>query len=411
MKKICILFYAFLMSVMVTKVSAATYDIAVENADGVTIYYNYINSGTEVEVSQVPNNGVYTGKVVIPETVTYEGKTLNVTGIGIQAFYKCYDLSSITIPNSVTTIGENAFNDCRSLTTVTIPRSVTTIGKNAFNACTGLTSVTIDDAATNIGNQAFSACTELISVELGNNVTSIEARAFYNCSKLPSITIPNSVKSIGDWAFYSCPKLMEVISLIKEPFATEDAFSSDNYNKATLYVPVGTSNQYKALNCWKKFKFIVEMTSDDIYLTLKDASAGCMKLQVKKGETYTVLIEPEEGWKLNSVTYNDENVTNSLDEQNRFTTPAITADAVLRVVFEQLSTRIAKLANDNLKIIPVSGGVWVEGAEENSTCYVFTSDGKMEKSAGVSKDRTFIGLPEGQVYIVNVGGKTLKVAL
>ena len=30
---------------------ASAYDIAVENSDGVTIYYNYYNNGTELEVT------------------------------------------------------------------------------------------------------------------------------------------------------------------------------------------------------------------------------------------------------------------------------------------------------------------------------------------------------------------------
>ena len=39
-------------------------DIAVENADGVTIYYNYINDGTELEVTYY-NHGYYQDVVVL----------------------------------------------------------------------------------------------------------------------------------------------------------------------------------------------------------------------------------------------------------------------------------------------------------------------------------------------------------
>ena len=133
MKKISILFFAFLMSMMSTKVLA--YDIEVANTDGVTIYYNYINDKTELEVTKGSGNASYSGIVTIPENVTYEGKTLKVTGIGVEAFYKCYNLSAVTISNGVTYIGENAFNDCRSLTTITIPKNVKSIGKNAFYNC------------------------------------------------------------------------------------------------------------------------------------------------------------------------------------------------------------------------------------------------------------------------------------
>ena len=45
-------FITILLSVLMSMVgaNALAYDIAVENADGVTIYYNYINDGKELEV-------------------------------------------------------------------------------------------------------------------------------------------------------------------------------------------------------------------------------------------------------------------------------------------------------------------------------------------------------------------------
>ena len=46
-------FITILFSVIMSMVGAKAlaYDIAVENADGVTIYYNFINNETEFEVT------------------------------------------------------------------------------------------------------------------------------------------------------------------------------------------------------------------------------------------------------------------------------------------------------------------------------------------------------------------------
>jgi hypothetical protein len=84
-------------------------DIAVENADGVTIYYNYINDGTELEVTYYnhgyyPNPERYKGNVVIPEEVVFMNRTRKVTRIGEGAFSSCDELTSVTMPQSITTL-------------------------------------------------------------------------------------------------------------------------------------------------------------------------------------------------------------------------------------------------------------------------------------------------------------------
>ena len=106
----------------------------------------------------------YSGFVVIPATVTYNGTTYPVTSIGDKAFYECTGLTGIDIPNSVTAIGDGAFLDCTGLTSIDIPNSVTTIGLNAFWGCTGLTSIVIPNSVTKISDYAFFNCPEFFSI-------------------------------------------------------------------------------------------------------------------------------------------------------------------------------------------------------------------------------------------------------
>ena len=130
--------FAFIASM--TSNQAFAYDIAVENDDGVEVYYKFINNETELEVTCFGQTFLshperYSGDIVIPASVSYNGQTYSVTSIGDDAFHGCTGLTSVTIPSSVTSIGESAFRDCSGLTSVTIPSSVTSIGSYAFNGC------------------------------------------------------------------------------------------------------------------------------------------------------------------------------------------------------------------------------------------------------------------------------------
>ena len=107
------------------------------------IWYNLIPKGKVAEVQYnhqyLGNDGTtiipYSGDVVIPPSVTYNGEPYSVTSIGESAFSGCYNLTSVTIPNSVTSIGIYAFSWCTGLTSVTIPNSVTSLGTGTFKDC------------------------------------------------------------------------------------------------------------------------------------------------------------------------------------------------------------------------------------------------------------------------------------
>ena len=112
---------------------------------------------------------------------------------------------------------------------------------------------------------------------IGNSVTSIGELAFGECRSLTTLTIPNSVTSIGASAFSgdekSAPNIQTVISLITTPFEIlgkssyskneyTGVFTQNTFNKATLYIPKGTIDKYKATDGWKDFAHIEENNDD-----------------------------------------------------------------------------------------------------------------------------------------------------
>ena len=96
--------------------------------------FSIIKSNTEVSIIRCI--GLFDeSRIVIPSSVSYNGKSYSVTQIGNNVFYEFTNLTSVTIPNTVTYIGNNVFGGCTALTSIVIPNSVTTFGNGVVKNC------------------------------------------------------------------------------------------------------------------------------------------------------------------------------------------------------------------------------------------------------------------------------------
>ncbi len=154
----------------------------------------------------------------------------SITEIKANTFYGFDNLTKVTIPSGVTSIGENAFNDCTSLIIVQIPKSVTSIGNGAFYRCNNLSDAYYEGTIEDWCNFAFdyhhsnpmhyaqrfymlngnNEWYEVTEITIPEGVTEIKAYAFSGFKNLTRVTIPNSVTSIGSNAFYNCSSLTGV---------------------------------------------------------------------------------------------------------------------------------------------------------------------------------------------------------
>ena len=223
-------YVTFLLTVIMSMVGAkaSAYDVEATNADGVTIYYKWVDSNNKTELAVTYHGKTYyenqedfyKGVINIPESVSYEGNTYPVTRIGQTAFYMCRFLTSVTIPSSVNRIGNSAFLGCSELTSIIIPQSVTKIGTQPFVNCTSVTSIQVEE-----GNPAYDSrnnCNAIIETAtntlisgcmntvIPDDVEAITDNAFINIDNLTSVTIPNTVKSIGKMAFLGCTGLTSI---------------------------------------------------------------------------------------------------------------------------------------------------------------------------------------------------------
>ena len=211
------------------------------------------------------------GTLVLPTSVTFEGKTYlverigryafagrgeikhlvigeGVTDIEPYAFYRCSGLESIHFPSTFEGAScydsDGIFLGCSNLCRITvderneefdsrdgcnglivtesntlmlgcrgteIPSSVTTIGPRAFEGCQDLESIALPEGVRKIEYCAFRNCTNLKEIVLPSTLDSIGGSLFEGCASLESIRIPRNVTKVSSRVFQGCYSLKEVV--------------------------------------------------------------------------------------------------------------------------------------------------------------------------------------------------------
>ena len=201
-------------------------------------------------------------------------------------------------------IGIYAFSYCSRLTSLTLPAGITEIDSSAFYGCSRLTSLTLPAGITKIGSWAFCNCSGLTSLTLPAGITSIGYSAFQGCSGLTSLTLPDGITEIVSFAFYGCSGLTSIyVYAEKVPNIDSHVFEGIDAKKCTVYVPMGTYDDYRHSIFGYYFENIVEFKATGIDKTT-------ISTDVEEVTRYSVngqrLSAPTKG--LNVVKYSDGSV-------------------------------------------------------------------------------------------------------
>ena len=204
--------------VLSVPLAANAYDACIDG-----IYYNIVKKAKQATVTYGDNkNGTYSGDVVIPETVVYDGVTCDVVGIDEYAFSGC-TLTSLKIPSSIKKIA--AYSEfAKSIGSLYISDLVAWCGIEFTNAYasptqfvstfylnnTAISDLVIPNGVTAVSSYAFYGAKMLTSVKLPDSVESIGAGTFQNCSGLTSVTWGKGITSVGERAFHKCENIKRV---------------------------------------------------------------------------------------------------------------------------------------------------------------------------------------------------------
>ena len=198
----------------------------------------------------------YSGKLIIPESVIYEGKEYVVSGVDDNAFINS-TIDTLIVPKTIKRTGVNwggqvdklfidswewwnsltignSFERAKEeldmgrkdwlssanhvfvggeecdLSHLVLPEGLTSIRDFAFTGCDTIKSITLPSTVTSLGEYCFSKCNGLTSVSIPDQVTYLGSCAFQYCSSLEELVIGDGIQDILEHSFQQCENLNTV---------------------------------------------------------------------------------------------------------------------------------------------------------------------------------------------------------
>ena len=318
----------------------------------------YSISGNSNTASVIGKNKSYTGNIVIPESVSFQGQVYEVVLIDDDAFYGCTDITSITLPPTIRCINESAFSGCINIESVYIS-DIRDWFSISFEEDGPVTTNTLAYA-----KHLFVNGEEVNDIVVPEGVEWIE-EDFPDFVGLNSVVLPSSLR-ILDRAFIGCSNLHRVISTTTTlPYVEEVNWRPFRgiANDAKLIVPIGCKDLYLSSLAWNdSFQEIVE--AENYNLEIKDTQNGiimyggnCIPIEggffsILEGSIASFIFKPNPGFKLKNVRLNNTNITSDIIN-NRYKINNINGNISLKVEFEAQSP-IISFADANVKAICVS---------------------------------------------------------
>ena len=184
---------------------------------------------------------------LVLDSITHEGTSVPIEGIGPQAFMGNKTLVSVILGDGVSFIEGNAFSDCPNLKKVRLSDALTRIEDGLFVNCSSLEEVEIPSedfhSVNYLGSFAFYG-TSLRHFSVPTGVREIGEHCFAYCPNLQSVYFVELVSYIGGYAFVGSP-FVEVYTRAQSQGIDWESTWAEGLDASRIHYRV-TYNEYLA---------------------------------------------------------------------------------------------------------------------------------------------------------------------
>ena len=226
------------------------------NLPGLENFTYTFDNNKKITITGVIDNTV--SEIVIPATILNDDITYTITAINKSALTGCNSLTSLTIPfvggskSSNTYFGyifgadsanDNGTATPESLETVTILEGCTSIGDKAFYRCYNITNISIPNSVTYVGEQPFISASKLQyniyqnQKYLGNSTNPYRVLAKQGDGSFTSVTIhPDTYVIAGSFSAYATPKTTITSLTLNNKIVSIGPYAFKGYAGLTSFV-------------------------------------------------------------------------------------------------------------------------------------------------------------------------------
>lgn len=358
-----------------------------------------------------------------------------LTVLGEEAFFGTA-IESISLPNTIKALNENTFGMCTKLKHIKLPDNIDVLQSRFFQGCVSLTSIELPESLRAINRYAFVGCTGLTEIVIPQNVFKMDGSVFSGCDNLSKVVFNSSNVQFGYvemysgemyYAFDNCNNIQTVVLTDPNPSSSTRAFSQMTYLFATLFVPKGTADNYKATEGWNYFVNIEEYDGD--YVVPEKPKCATPKINYANGKL-SFASETEGAECVATISDNDVKThygneisltatytvnvyATATGYENSDVTTATLCWLDSEPKTEGMTNNIAA-ARGNVILIQCNNGTMnISGVSEGESIAVYSSSGMMVGFAKASGSSTSINtrLRNGEIAIIKIGDKSVKVVM